>query len=366
MNIMEPDRLKICFLISHSSSKHEGAIRPFINWATEMRRENDVYFIFHKCAPSLVESLLKFEKLEGKSVSSLGEAIEYVNALRPRFLITDDYIERLKVIATIKENTGVKTGVYVQILYGFHSIADVFHLEELSESEKLAFRAMKFLPFEMIKARYKRLLREQDYIIANSQTTASMLHTLYGIEVDDVVYPPVDSAVFCPQVEEKKDQVLLYLGSHAGDTDSKLCARICEIVNQKKWTIVVFGNSKLRNELVTKFSATPLSNVTDSDLAKVYAQCRLAICPQKWETFGYVAAEAIGCGTTSLAFNCMGLAEVISLTGNGVLANNETEFLRMLSEYPSEMSKSAKSTQHPFSSRESAGVWLAFLRKQLD
>ena len=138
---------------------------------------------------------------------------------------------------------------------------------------------------------------------------------------------------------------------------------LCETLVNNKWTIVVFGDSHLRRKLVVRFGARPLSNISDKDLAEVYAQCRLAVCPQKWETFGYVAAEAIGCGTTPLAFNCMGLAEVVNITGNGLLANNETEFLGLLSEGSSESRHETAQSSYPFSSKNSAEMWHAFLQK---
>ena len=73
------------------------------------------------------------------------------------------------------------------------------------------------------------------------------------------------------------------------------------------------------------------SNLTDTDLAKMYSRSKLTICPQKWEQFGLVTVESISCGTPVLAFNCMGFQETIT-KNSGWLANNEVEFLQMLND----------------------------------
>jgi glycosyltransferase involved in cell wall biosynthesis len=196
--------------------------------------------------------------------------------------------------------------------------------------EKLIFHIARYIPFTFFRRRYRRLLRSVDKVIANSNTTATLLHTLYGIEPQGVVYPPVDTSTFKPRNVAKKNQVILYLGSHAGDTDPNLLRKICKVLEGKGVRTVTLGNKTIAEKLSRECSIDHVSGVSDEDLARIYSESIATICPQKWEQLGYVVVESIACGTPVMAFNIMGPAEVISLTNFGILVNNEKELLDVL------------------------------------
>jgi glycosyltransferase involved in cell wall biosynthesis len=97
----------------------------------------------------------------------------------------------------------------------------------------------------------------------------------------------------------------------------------------------VFGNKQLQEKLKNEFDIDRAFNISDQALAKIFSPCKLNICPQKWEMFGYVIAESNSCGTPVLAFTLMGPAlmgpaEIITQTKMGVLVNDEKEFLRKI------------------------------------
>ncbi|MEM2294296.1 MAG: glycosyltransferase, partial [Nitrososphaerota archaeon] len=71
-------------------------------------------------------------------------------------------------------------------------------------------------------------------------------------------------------------------------------------------------------------------NLSDRELAELYSRSRITICPQRWETFGYVEVESMACGTPVVAFNCMGVQETVIDGKTGWLAKNRREFLKML------------------------------------
>jgi hypothetical protein len=83
-----------------------------------------------------------------------------------------------------------------------------------------------------------------------------------------------------------------------------------------------FGNKQFQEKLKNEFDIDRAFNISDQALAKIFFQCKLTICPQKWEMFGYVIAESISCGTPVLAFTLMSPAEHQS--------NDEKEFLRKI------------------------------------
>lgn len=329
--------MKIAFFIAHETSPYAGVVRPFINWSKKLSEDHEVYFLLLNCGIELVNFVKSMGNIRDYVITNTPRKLtRFVETIKPDVLITDDYIVRLKTLQKIKDNASVKTCIYVQVLFGIHSIVDVYH--PVSLRERVLFTLAKLVPFNILKIQYKKLLQKHDIIIANSEITATLLHTLYGIEPHGVVYPPVDTEIFKSQNVKKKDQVLLYLGSHAGDTDENFVKEICKILKNKDMKILVMGNKILQEKLSKEFEIQAVSGVSDEELAKIYSECRLTICPQKWEQFGYVVAESIACGTPVLAFNMMGPKEIIEKTRLGFLANNKKEFLDILENIEKEKS----------------------------
>ncbi len=323
--------MKIAFFLDREKHPFEGIVRPFVNWAKEFSKNGwEVHFLLLNCEKRLTEFIESIDGIKYKSSKNFNEIVNYINIVRPNIILTDDNFRRLRFLTRIKSKIQIKTGVYVQILFGIHSIVDVFNLKYLPIKKQILFKLVRIFPFNFLKAPYKKLLQEQNLIIANSRTTATLLHILYGVELYGIVYPPVDTEIFKPRNVKKKDQVLLYLGSHAGDTDENFVKEICKILEDKGLRILAMGNKTLQEKLSKKFRIYLVSDVSDRELAEIYSECKLTICPQKWEQFGYVVAESIACGTPVLAFNMMGPRETIKQTGLGLLANNRREFLKYL------------------------------------
>jgi glycosyltransferase involved in cell wall biosynthesis len=323
--------IRIGILLAHEKSPYEGRVRPFINWVKKLSECHEVYLFLYKCGKQLVEVVEKIEKVQVENLNTFNELIESLNKNNLDILLSDDYFSRLRLLTKLKGRTKIKTAVYIQILFATHSILDVFNINLLTLRERLLFEAMKYIPFNLIKKEYKKLLREQDIIIANSKITANLLHILYGIEPTGIVYPPVDTNIFRPKAKRKKKQVVVYLGSNAGDTSEDFILEICKILRDKGFKILTMGNEIIKQRLRQKIEISPLPKVSDEMLAKIYSESLLTVCPQKFETFGYVPAESMACGTPVLAFNCMGPSEIILNGKTGFLVQNKTEFLETLS-----------------------------------
>ncbi len=324
-------RAKICFLLSDQDSPFEGMARPFLNWAIGLPKENhDVYFVLLNCGKNVEEFIKNLQYVNFRSVQNFDDLLYYLKASQINIVLTDDSIKHLKLIDKIKSRLDVVTCIYVQILFGTHSIVDIFNLDYLPLKEKIVFEFTKIFPFALLKKLYKGLLQNQDVIVSNSQITSTLLHMLYGVESNHIIYPPINNALFKPQDVAKELQVLLYLGSHAGDTDEDLLKKICAILEERKIKIMTLGNRDLQERLKNQYDINQLYNISDDALARVYSMSSITICPQRWEQFGYVVAESISCGTPVLAFNCMGPSEIISQSCSGILANNKKEFLDSL------------------------------------
>lgn len=322
--------MRVGFLIAHEESPYSGAVRPFINWAKRFHNEDDEVCVFlFNCGEEIIKYFNNME-IPYHNVKSIDMLIRSVKKSGVDIILSDDLYTRIRYLNEIKTILGIKTGVYVQILFGVHSIAEVFDVEYLDLSERLIYKLSRFLPFSLLKNRYVRLLRNQDVVIVNSFTTSTLLQILYGLDNDGVVYPPVDTDIFRPCSFRTKNSVLVYLGSRAGDTNLFLVHKILSVLKKKNIKVFVLGNKKLSSLLTGKFDFIYLHGINDQELAKAYSTVSFTICPQKWETFGYVAAESVACGTPVIAFNVMGLGEIIRETKFGIPVNNERQLLKIL------------------------------------
>jgi glycosyltransferase involved in cell wall biosynthesis len=122
-----------------------------------------------------------------------------------------------------------------------------------------------------------------------------------------------------------------------------------------KYKVLVFGNNQLQISLSREFELEPVSEVSDEKLAELYCCSKFIICPQHWETFGYVIAESIACGTPVLSFNLMGQAELAMLSNCVLAANNETEFLKKITDKQIK-SECQDNTSHSWDSTCSAEI----------
>jgi glycosyltransferase involved in cell wall biosynthesis len=323
--------LDITFLVADQQKPHEGVVRPFVNFTKALGSKYHVSFLLLNCSDELLH-YLEINSFEVASSHSKMEMVNQIKRIRPSLVFTDDDLTRLNLAQELKKKTNVKTASYVQILYGSHAIADCFDSTSLTLKEKLRFVPIKYVPFSFFSNRYAKLLKTFDLVIANSKVTASFLHSLYNVEVSGIVYPPIDTEVFQPSAQKNPNELTLYLGSHLGDSNKDFVQKIIGKATKHGYFVNLFGNAKMAAEITRKGNKSILyhSNLTDSELAQMYSRSKLTVCPQKWEQFGMVPVESLSCGTPVLAFNCMGFQETIDHT-NGWLANNEADFLEILS-----------------------------------
>lgn len=321
--------MRICFLLAYEDNPYEGLVRVFINLAKGLsKRGHEATFILTKCGEKLPRFLLNIGNVEVHEANSFRGIVTKLETINPDFIFADDDFHRLKLLTKIKQKTNFKTGVYALVLFGVHSITEAFDLEYLLLKEKLLFSITRYIPFSLLKRNYIKMLEAHDVIISGSRATANLLHILYGIG-SSVVYPPVDTDIFKPKTQKKEDKVLIYLGSHGGDTDGKLLTEIYKTVLDKGQEAVLFGNEKLVG--IFRRNVEHVHGVSDEELAEIYSQCKFTICPQKWEQFGYVQVESMACGTPVLAFNCMGPQETVIEGKTGWLANDDKAFIEKLS-----------------------------------
>lgn len=324
-------KLDIAVIVADQQRIHEGMVRPFVNLAKATRDKYTYHFLLLNCSTEF-ESFLK-SRFAVVACGSHSQLVEEAKKLHPTCVLSDDKLWRVRLAQEVKKATSARVITYVQIFYGSHAFAGCFDLSQLTFKERLFYGSLKYLPFAFLQNRYSRQLGASDLVVANSRTTASFLHSVYGVGVDGVVYPPLDGDVFCPEGNSKENMLIVYLGSHLGDTNKVFVEQIVQAAKHAGVDVSLFGNPRLAQQITSTDAAGVRyhSWLSDVELAELYRHSKLTVCPQRWEQFGYVPVESIACGTPVLAFNCMGFQETIT-GGTGYLANNEAEFVQMLKE----------------------------------
>ena len=324
--------MDITFIVTNQQRPYEGVVRPFLNFKKALEGKYTVSFALLNCSNDFFESLSKnnFQVTSSKTKKGL---IEEIKRIKPNFVFTDDDINRLRLAMEIKRKTNSKAISYVQVLYGSHAIANCFDMSSLTLKERLIFSPIKHIPFSFFSSRYAKILRDFDIVIANSKVTATFLKSIYDVELNGIVYAPIDMDLFQPKAQKNRKEVVLYLGSHLGDTKQDFIRKIICTVVKEGYFVNIFGNPTLASRIIkTKNDLLAYhSKITDVELADLYSRSKLTICPQKWEQFGLVPVESMACGTPVLAFNCMGFQETILDKKTGWLADNDSDFLQILS-----------------------------------
>jgi len=357
-------KLKLGLTIAHEESPYAGIVRPFINWAKGFKNLGiDADLILYRTSNRIATHVEKL-KLKHHLIGSEKELKKVLKNEGYNYIVIDDHIKfrRVNLASIITKFT--KLIIYAQILFGVHAIFPLFKLSALPVTQRILYKTVSIMPFSLLRPIYINYMSKADMVIANSKVTETLLYLLYGIRTHGVVYPPVDTEIFKPMNVSLQRRVLLYLGSHAGDTDPHLIVKICTILEKKGLDIVTFGNSRLAKYVKQKCEIEHIHDVSDEELAKLYSSSIATIAPQQWEQFGYVVAEAVACGRPVVAFNAMGPSEIAQFTDLVVLANSEKDLLRIVRRIDSFESKKTIVQVLPFSLNNSVAEFVKIILSQ--
>ena len=322
---------KLTFFIAYEQNPYAGTLRPFLNWSKSLINEYEINFILFKCGNKLrgVVGNISENVFE---TNNLQRAVQYLKNEKIDWIIGDDYYPRLKLLTILKTSLNCNTAIYVQVLYGFNSISRISSYSNLPFKSKILLKGSSLVPFKLLTNSYVSYLKKHDLVIPNSKNVRLILQMIYGIMPEFPVYPPVDIDLYKDNLLEKSpNDVLIYLGSNAGDTNGNFIGSIVELLVTKKYRVNIFGNAELMRQLTTKFErVVGHSNVSNEEIVDLYSKSILTVCPQKFEMFGYVPVESMACGTPVLAFDMMGPSETIIEGKTGWLAKSESCFLDKL------------------------------------
>ncbi len=159
--------------------------------------------------------------------------------------------------------------------------------------------------------------------IANSNYCKSS-YRQFGVRVDEVVYPPLDTSVFRPLTENPSaDYCVAYLGK---ETDPEIVFALAEAGVRLR----VFGSKieRVPPKLAHHRNISIEGRLTDRDLALLYSNAKLTIFPFTIEPFGYIPVESTACGTPVLTYNREGPSENIVDGQTGWTCRDPDEMVR--------------------------------------
>ena len=170
----------------------------------------------------------------------------------------------------------------------------------------------------LIKDMGKKSLR----IIANSKFCASM-YSIFGVNVDDVIYPPLDLRIFKPSTSKPSlDYVLTYFGK---ETRFSVLKRIANMGVKIK----AFGSkTPFLKKMATYDNIEFLGRISLKELVEAYSNALFTVFPFSHEPFGYIPLESIACGTPVLTYNFQGPGEYIVDGLTGWLVQTDDELVK--------------------------------------
>ncbi len=308
----------------------EGSNRPAIFLAEDLADSHNVSVL----SPFICESTEKALLAKGVTPINLrlkfftkkfGPSVLWLEAwMREAFLKLNSRSLKNKSTIVINFSNVVSIPSKIWYLQGPPSKALEDMEKEFSYILKFFYRALQ--PF--VRYADERLIEYMSkcssMIIANSKFCASV-YSLFGVHVDDVVYPPIDLRVFQPSTSNpSSDYILTYLGKETRYSVLKKLAGTGV-------KIKAFGSKTpfLAGRLKTSPNIEFLGRLSIKELVDVYSNALFTVFPFSHEPFGYIPLESIACGTPVLTYGFQGPGEYIINGLTGWLVESDEELVKL-------------------------------------
>jgi glycosyltransferase involved in cell wall biosynthesis len=193
---------------------------------------------------------------------------------------------------------------------------------ELTVTYKFAYKMLKPVLEHADEKLAKNMYEESEFVIANSNFCASLYHD-WGIEVDGVLFPPIDCKLFEPQVSKPSDgYVLTYFGK---ETKFSVVKAIADLGVRIK----AFGSKApfIPRGVATHPNIDFVGRIAIDELVDAYSNALFTLFPFTHEPFGYIPVESMACGTPTLTYNAQGPSESVIDGYTGWLAKSDDEII---------------------------------------
>jgi glycosyltransferase involved in cell wall biosynthesis len=207
--------------------------------------------------------------------------------------------------------------------------------------------------------------KESRFTVANSKFCASLYHE-WGIEADDVIYPPIDCNLFRPETSKPaSDYVLTYFGK-----ETKFSA--VKAIADQGVKIKAFGSKApfVPREMCMHPNIDFLGRISADELVYSYSNALYTLFAFTHEPFGYIPVESMSCGTPTLTYNMQGPRESIVDGHTGWLVRNDDEMVQTATRlwqkgYEQKMRSNCRKEATKYDRSIYVGKWLHLLQKYL-
>lgn len=194
---------------------------------------------------------------------------------------------------------------------------------ELSGVYRIVYKVLKPV-IEYSDGRLIRDIRKNSaFTVANSKFCAS-LYCKWGIEADDVIYPPIDCKLFQPRTASPSgDYVLTYFGKETKFSTVRAIA-------DRGVKIKAFGSKApfIPREMTVHPNIDFIGRISSEQLIDSYSNALFTLFTFTHEPFGYIPVESMACGTPTLTYDIQGPSESVVDGQTGWLVKNDDEIVR--------------------------------------
>jgi len=325
----------------------QGPIRPAICLANDLAsRGHDVSVI----SPLMSSDVEKY--LQKIGITPLNLRMKHVTSdLYPSLLWFETWAQEafLKLISkhigkessfTLNFSQVASAPCLVSYLQGPISMALQDLEKEYSAGLRFAYNVLKPLIRYVDGRLIGQIGKVSTLAIANSKFCASM-YSKFGVEIHDVIYPPIDCATFHPSTSSPSSSyVLTYFGK---ETKFSVVKKLADMSVKIK----TFGSKipSTRRDLVEHPNIEFMGKISTSTLVDAYSNALFTVFPFTHEPFGYIPLESMACGTPVLTHNKQGPSEYVIDGLTGWLVDTDEQLIYKAMElwkdcYPSIMKES--------------------------
>lgn len=166
-------------------------------------------------------------------------------------------------------------------------------------------------------------LHRANAVVAVSRYTAQSLQAVFGLTTAQVIPNGVETDFFCPDAQPKPELNgrrvrLLFVGNLTRRKGADLLPAIMEALGPR-YELRFTAGLRAEEFKWDGSNLIPLGFLTPEQLRTEYRRADLLLFPTRFEGFGYVAAEAMSCGTPVVATRCSSLPEIVDDGQTGVL-----------------------------------------------
>ncbi len=173
-----------------------------------------------------------------------------------------------------------------------------------------------------------------DLVLTNSCYTREYIYKAYGV-LAKVVYPGIDTDVFCPDSSSRK-HFLLSVGGIEENKGFKDIVRAIALIPQEKrpYLVIVAGRRQPRiyEELVRlgkekNVTVEFFENIHDRQLIRLYSDALATVFVPIMEPLGLVPLESMACGTPVIGIREGGVRETVIHGKTGLLVDRDDQEL---------------------------------------